>query len=684
MKKSFLILVIIPFIIFSCAKKEEAIKGEQGGRLVIGTTELPSLLSPLAPSLFGSNEVLDLLFLPLHRVDPQTGRMKPVLALSWEFSEDLTSITYYLRKDVKWWDGQPVTAEDVLYTYERMKDPKVDYANIAALRFIKKVEVLGPHSIKFTFDRVYADILTDSDIMPIPKHVYEKIGKDFSTSPVGNGSYKIKEWAPGSGLLLTYNENYYRGRPPLDEIYIRNYTNIDDMLADFSRGDIDFILNITPAAAKILEENKNIKIDSRPGNTYTYVAWNLENSYIKDKEIRKALGMAIDRTKILIDVFKGMGKLSLGPLSPSSWGFNENITLLECNPTKAKDILRRKGFEDRNRNDILDKDGKEFTLNLITNVENPDRVEMLNRIGDDLKALGIRVNARALRADSFIYSIVTKKFDGFIMGWSVGEKIDPTVYWSSDGKFNFVSYKSSKVDSLIDVGVTLLNRKKAKDIWGEFQKTVYEDQPYTFLVVPNEISATYKRVKGTDEGIKLASAYTYWIPASERRIAVAVVIPPKKEEKTARTTTTPSIERVTPERPVERPARPPAVISPEKLIQAAAAKKETTIVATPPPAVTPPVAPPRPAVITKPVPVKQVKPKYPESARTVGAAGRVVVRVVVGTNGKVKAVAVISSFGNPACEEAALAAAKQWEFTPAMKDGVPFEQNISIPFDFKP
>jgi protein TonB len=130
--------------------------------------------------------------------------------------------------------------------------------------------------------------------------------------------------------------------------------------------------------------------------------------------------------------------------------------------------------------------------------------------------------------------------------------------------------------------------------------------------------------------------------------------------------------------------KPKTVLAPEKLLEAAAKKETTAVALTTPPPVAPPVTPPKASVITRPIPKKQTSPKYPESARSLGATGRVVVRVVVGIDGKVKNAVILSSFGNPACEEAALAAAKKWEFEPATKDGVPFEQNTAIPFDFKP
>lgn len=681
MKKFWTILIVIALTIFSCAKKEEKLQGEKGGKMVIGTTDLPGTISPLQPNVLGSNEILDLLFMKLQRIDASTGKMKPELASSWEFSEDLKAITYYLRKDIKWWDGEPVTAEDILYTYEKMIDPKTNYPFVSAFNLIKKVELIDKYTIKFTFSQVYANLITDSDIIPIPKHIYEKIGEEFGKSKIiGNGPYRVKEWVPGTGLVLTANDDYYRGRPPLDEIIVRYYNNVDTMITDFEQGNLDFVLNLRPAEAKRLSGNQNINVVSKPGNSYIYLGWNLDNEFLKDKEIRRALTMAINRTQILNDIFLGMGKISLGPLPHSSWAFNENITTVEYNLEKAKNILMQKGFEDRNRNKILDKNGKDFTLTIIANVENPERIQILSYVTNYLTKLGIKVNGQKMDVNSFISALLNHKYDGFIMGWSVSDKIDPTIYWHSNpkrGKFNFINYKNTVVDSLIEVGTLMLNRKKAKDIWGEFQRIVYDDQPYTFLIVPNEISATYKRVKGTDQGLNLANAYTYWIPEAERKVTVAaVIIPPTP---TPPTTTTPTTTQI--ETKVETPKPPAPTVSPEKLLEAATASKETTTtVVTPPPT----TEPPKLSVITKPVPIKQVKPKYPEVAKAIGATGRVVVKVTVGIDGKVKSAAIYSSFGNPACEDAAISAAKQWEFKPATKDGEPFEQSIQIPFDFKP
>lgn len=686
MKKCCVVLLFVIILLPVCAKKEERLVGEQGGTMVIGTTDLPTILSPLSPSLFGSNDVLDLLFMHMHRIDAATGKMRPELASSWEFSEDLTSVIYYLRKGVSWWDGQPVTAEDVHYTYQVMRDPDTQYPNVARLRFIKDVEIIGPYAVKFIFDRVYADLLTDSDIMVIPKHVHETAGATFGTEVImGNGPYQVVEWVPGITITLMANEEYYRGKPPLDEVIIQHYDNVDVMVTDFMTGDLDVMLNITPQHVATIEENDNIAVDAHPGNTYTYIGWNLEHPFLNDRDIRRALSMAINTEKILDDIFSGMGTVSLGPLPPSSWGYDGSVSPLSYDVSEAQRILREKGFLDRNRNAVIERDGQEFVLTILTNQENPERVRILELVADDLRRIGVRVNAQYLTTEVFLRSVLNKEFDGFVMGWSIDEKIDPAIYWNSEetkGIFNFVSYSSGIVDSLMDVGVAMINRKKAKEIWSEFQRTVYNDQPYTFLIVADDISAYYKRVKGVQYNLSLTSAYTYYIPEAERRVTVAAL-----STTTIDTTSggRPPLDRMPP--PAESLAeKPPQVVAPEKLLEAAVRKETTTVVqdtaVTEPPIISAP--PPKPSVITRASPVNQVAPKYPESARPIGATGRVVVRVVVGTDGKVRTASIVKSFGNPACEAAALAAAQQWEFNPATKDGVPFEQQLAIPFDFKP
>jgi peptide/nickel transport system substrate-binding protein len=675
---------VLLLVCFLCCKgRVEKFTGEPGGILTVGTVEMPLAISPLEPSVFSSNEILDLLFLRLHEIDPRTGKMRPVLAESWEFSEDLKSITYYLRKGVEWWDGQPVTAHDVLYTYEQMREPGNNYSNINMLRFINRVEIAGDYAVKFTFDKVYADILTDSDIMPVPKHIHEQLGSEFGTSPTGNGPYRIKEWIPGSDLILVANETYYGGRPPLDEIRVKYYRNINEMVNDFQDGDLEMIFNITPNAAEAIRNNENIGVYSEPGNSYLYIGWNLNHPFLNDVQVRKAIAMAIDRQRILRDIYGGRGEVSLGPLPPSSWAYNPEVQPITYDVDGARSLLQENGFVDYNRNRVIDRDRRDFTLRIITNSENPDRLAILRYIANDLQQIGIRVITQTLAANDFVNVLVGRQFDGFIMGWRVGDKIDPTLYWHSRGRYNLVSYANALVDSLIDSGISMLDRNKARTIWSEFQKVVYEEQPYSFLVVPERLAATHKRVRGIDNKVRLANAARYWIPETERRVILASETSSSEaraEEPAAIASLPVGVE--TTDTTTEGQS---SVIAPEIILEAAAQSDtgvadtgSTTLLAELPP------PPPKPSVITRAEAVRRVQPKYPAAALEFAASGTIVVRVLVGIDGSVNDATIIKSFGNPACERAALDAARQWEFDPATKDGTPFEQRVSIPFTFSP
>ncbi|HID31895.1 MAG TPA: hypothetical protein EYP24_00770, partial [bacterium (Candidatus Stahlbacteria)] len=545
-------IIVTTMLILSCQKEQVTLIGEKGGTIVIGTFVEPANLSPLYPSVAGLNEVVDLLFLHLHRTDPKTGKMIPELAESWEFSEDLRAITYYLRKDATWWDGKPVTADDIVFTFNLMKNPKTGYPNLAKLRFIDRVEKVGDYQVRFFFRKVYADELTDSDLQPLPKHILSKEknikGSQFNLKPIGNGPFKLKHWEPRSHIELVANDKYYLGRPPLERIVIRFYYDPDSLTGDLEKGILDLAQGLDPKVAKTLKRKKAIKVSSIPGRSYLYIGWNLSNSLLKDEKIRQALTMAIDRNAILREIYLKEGAVSTGPIPPSSWGFNKDVKPIPYNPKKARDILTQAGWKNLDYDRILEKGNarNEFRITIITNRENSDRVQILNRVAADLRAIGIRVRKEVVDIGTFIRRVIARDFDGMIMGWTVTDKIDPTLYWFSDasrGRYNFVGYKNKKVDSLIEAGILSININEAIQIWHDFQKTIYDAQPYTFLVVPNEISAYHGRVQGLDPevGPDIPFAYTYWLKKKDQRI---VKLPTEEEI-------------VTPEQPItETPTKP--------------------------------------------------------------------------------------------------------------------------------
>lgn len=698
MNKLSIVIILILLLIISCQKGDrEVFTGEVGGEIVVGSANEPTTLNPIYPPIGKSLGIENLLFLSLHGRNAE-GKIVPQLANSWEYSEDFTSITYYLRKDVKWSDGEPVTAEDVKFTFDLIKDPEVGSPLAASIRFIDSVKVLSTYKVCFYFQRVYADELLDSGISPLPKHILKDNADlrnaPFNTSPVGNGPYKLVKWDRGKIMELAANDEYYKGRAPLDKVIFWFASGEEDLAMELLEGNVDIVTDVSPSLYETIKDNEDINIVIKPGHTYTYIGWNLERDLFKERNMRLALTYAIDRDKLVKDVLLDLADIAKGPIPPTSWAYDEGLEALSYSPEDAKTLLEEMGWSLTRFSNIRRKEKNPLTFTLITNKENPIRVAIANFIATELEKVGVDVQTEILDTPTFITRLVSGEFDAFILGWSIKERIDPTMVWNSDpekGKFNLVSYKNSSIDSMIDRGLLTLDRRETKKIWAEFQRIISEDIPNTFLFYPQEISAASRRLNGIKEDdtrFILASLEYYWIPSDLRKpidiasLGVSEEVEEEEEEEKEE-------KVVNPEEILEKKAKEEAVkdITPElekvetekeeetPIVESEVVSKETTEVVKE----TEPEIPP-----TLPKIKKLVVPAYPEAAKLVGAEGSVFVQVIIGTNGKVKSAKIVKSFGNPSCEAAALSAARATEWVPGTVNGKPAEMTQTYPIRFPP
>ncbi|MCK4575016.1 TonB family protein [candidate division WOR-3 bacterium] len=691
MNKLTVTLFLILLLIVSCQRGEKEIfTGDRGGVIVVGTISEPTIINPIFPPFGESIGVENLLFLSLHGRNEE-GKIVPQIADSWEYSEDFKSITYYIRKDVKWSDGEPVTAEDVKFTFDLIKDPEVGSPLAASVRFIDSVKVINPYKICFYFMRVYADELLDSGISPLPKHILKDVkdlrNASFNMSPVGNGPFKLERWERGKLMELVANDKYYKGSPPLDKVVFWFAPGEEELSMEFLEGKVDIVTNVTPSLYERIKEKEDINIIIKPGHMYTYIGWNLEKPLFEEKNMRLAFTYAIDREKLVSDILLDLADVAKGPIPPTSWAYDEKLTTFSYSPDDASKILDDMGWK-LERANIRIKDRIPLTFSLITNKENSIRVAIANFVVVELGKIGVKVETEFLDTPTFIERIVSGEYDAFILGWSVKERIDPTMVWNSDpekGKFNLVSYKNPKIDTMIDKGLLTLDRRETKKIWAAFQRIILEDIPNTFLFYPQEISAASRRLNGINESDSrfiLANLEHYWIPGDLRKtidVAYLGELSEKKAEEAEE-------EVLKPEELLEKKAKEEAAmeVTPEEVekegegepgVEPEPEEKDTTEVAK----VVEPVIPP-----TLPKLKKLIIPDYPEAAKLVGAEGSVFVQVIIGVDGKVKRATIVKSFGNPVCDAEALAAAKATEWVPGTKNGKPAEMTQTYPIRFPP
>ena len=435
------------------------------------------------------------------------------LAKSFSISKDNKIITFELKKNIKWQDGYPFTADDVIYTFNVIMDPKTPTAYRGDYELVKKIEKVNDYKIKVYYKHPFAPALGSWTLNILPSHLLK--GKDItksplSKSPVGTGAFKFKKWEVGQSVTLVANGDYFRGRPYLDQYIYKIIPDSSTMFLELKAGKIDE-MGLTPIQYKRQTETKYFRENFRkfcyPVFSYTYLGFNLNYYLFKDKKVRQAIAYAINKKEIVQGVLLGLGTPATGPYRPDMWYYNKNVKHYNYNPQLAKELLRESGWKDSNNDGILDKNGKNFEFTILTNQGNNSRLKTAQIIQKRLKEIGISVKIRVIEWASFINEFIDKKrFEAVILGWSTG--IDPDQYdiWLSTktGKkeLNFISFKNKEVDKLLTEARLTFDKEKRKKYYFRFQEILAEEQPYVFLYVPYSLVILHKRFRN----VKLAPA----------------------------------------------------------------------------------------------------------------------------------------------------------------------------------
>jgi peptide/nickel transport system substrate-binding protein len=475
---------------------------DPGDTLVVGLIGDADSLNPLTLETKNAQDIADLLFLTLTHINPDYSSA-PSLAESWEFSEDHRELTFHLRADVYWHDGVKTTAHDVCFTLRQQQNPNTGYSNIKDKQYIQKCEVLDDFTARFIFDQAYPYQLWDVVSGHItPKHILEEVPDgemvraDFNRSPVGNGPFRFKEWKAQQYIELEANEGFFAGRPPLDRILFKVIPDQENLVIQLKSGQIDLMERVPPRFFQELSQEEDLVAHIYPSRSYTYIGWNLLNPLFESRKIRHALTLAINRQEIIDSLLLEFGDISEGPVLPILWAYNPNLPDFSYNPEKAKQYLAEEGWKDTDGDGWLDKEGQRFSFTLKTNKGNQIREDITVLVQDMLKQVGIEVKPNILEWTILVSDSTKKDFEGILMGWSADLKVDMTTLWHSESipdKFNFVSYSNPEFDLLNDAAVMEMDEEKARQMWWRAQEMIVEDQPYTFVYTPKELTFVHKR-----------------------------------------------------------------------------------------------------------------------------------------------------------------------------------------------
>lgn len=471
-----------------------------GGRVVVGQLSEPKTLNPLLATSATTQDIINLIFLRLAREKDDFLTLEPVLAESWSFGADSLTLTFNLRSDARWHDGEPVTAHDVRFTWQMQRHPEVAWAGRRLKDRIKDVEVIDDHTVRFHFTARYLYQLQDAaDGVIMPRHVLVHVPPEslatcaFSREPVGCGPYRFGRWVNGQFIELERNSDYYvTGQPHIEKVAFRFVPDINNLVTQLKTGEIDCLEAVPIDAVKDIRENyPDVNIYTYLSRGMVFVTWNLENEILADHDLRRALAMAINAPEIIETLWGGMAQVSDSPMHPLLWAHNSAMQTIAFDPQGAREALASLGWRDTNRDGVLDKDGRPLEFAMTTNQGVQVRVDVMTMVQEYLRRVGVKVDTQVLEWNAFIQGVVKGEFDSCVLGWVVETRADLTTFWHSTstppGGFNASRYKNPRVDSLIERARDSIDQGQARELWFECQQRIYEDQPIYFLSVPYNV-----------------------------------------------------------------------------------------------------------------------------------------------------------------------------------------------------
>jgi peptide/nickel transport system substrate-binding protein len=505
----------------ACGGSSTAQAGKKGGHVVEGAFSDVRTFNSMLSSDTASNQVIGLMFDGLLN-SKKNGDLVGALAQDLpKTSSDGLTYTFKLRSGLKWSDGQPLTADDVVFTYQLAYDPQ--YKDFASPRrgdlskYIASVTAPDPQTVVITTTQVFAPFLVSHGQYGIlPKHVLGTLsGKDMNTADfnkaptVANGAFKFVSWQSGQQVTLERNPNYWAGPALLDQYIYKVLPDSTTVANQLKTGEID-IGPVDPAQYDSVKSSGNTNIAEFPVAIFDFYAYNLDPTKLGgklfgQKEVRQALVYALDRQSWVQAIYFGHASVATSVEPPTSWAFKAKPQVVySFDKAKANSLLDAAGWV-KGPDGIRAKDGLPLKFEMHTNAGNKQRESLLQVMQQSWKDIGVDATPKLIQFPQLVTEIVsTRDFDMFLVGFSWGQDPDEAPLFHSrntaPGGFNGADFKNADVDAALDGALATLDKNKRKDFYYKFQDVMSDQVPAPILMFNVGIWATSKRVMNADFG----------------------------------------------------------------------------------------------------------------------------------------------------------------------------------------
>jgi peptide/nickel transport system substrate-binding protein len=494
----------------------------QRGSIVIVIGEQPTVPVPTlmegAAGTTGNIELADQLFLRLAGLGPTliTSGDKafvPLLARSWTRRDSVT-LAFDLDPRAKWQDGAPVTARDVIFTFERAKDPAIAPRLVALLRRIQSVTAEGEHRVVFHYTEPYAEQLYDATFhaAPLPAHLLDTIAPEaiarssFVAHPVGTGPYRLVRTVPGQFVELAANQDFFLGKPKIDRVIIRVATDPDARINLLLSGQADAIDNVVPPLDNIkrIQADSSLRLIPVPSPTVGFLLFNQKDPrnlaerhpILSDSRIRRAITLGLDRQLLIHAVFGSYAEVPYGPVSSILWIRNGAPRPERQNVAEAKRLLSQAGWQDTDGDGVRDRAGRPLALSLSFPTTSAVRKKLAVLIQEQLRQIGLKLELQQMEFPVWIERRTAGRFDIDFAGTTQ----DPspsglTQAWSCTGGTNVAKYCNPRVDSLLDTAISGRTTGDPGRPWTEALQQIEADAPATFLYAPFYVYAVKRHYR---------------------------------------------------------------------------------------------------------------------------------------------------------------------------------------------
>jgi peptide/nickel transport system substrate-binding protein len=532
--------------------------GNHGGTLVIAQRAEPKTLNPVMAFDVPSRDVIGRMMADLIHINRVTEKTEPALASSWKISADGRRFILKLRHGVRFSDGQPFDADDVVFTFKVYLDEKIHSPQRDLLVINGKplsVTKVDSYTVRFDLDQPYAaaERLFDS-LAILPRHLLEKPYNEgkfselwtLNTAPdaiAGLGPFRLKQYVPGQRILLERNPYYWKVDPNhtrlpyVDELVFLFVGTEDAQVIHFQTGESQIINRFGTDNFRVLAKDQDARgyhvEDLGPSLEFNFLVFNLndlppgqfsdirhEQSWFRDLKFRQAVSSAIDRQAIVRLAYQGHGAALWGNETPSDklW-LNQSIPHPERSIEHARELLKSAGFSWNGEGKLQDREGKPVEFTIITSSSNAQRVKMATIIADDLAQLGMNVHPIPLEFRAVVDRVFqSNNYEACILGLGGGDA-DPNVamnVWLSNGPTHVWNLHETRpatdweaeIDRLMNQQMITMNYARRKQLYDRVQQLIADNLPVIFLATPNVLVGAKNDIGNFDPGV--LEPYALW------------------------------------------------------------------------------------------------------------------------------------------------------------------------------